>query len=204
MTTARRRFWAVYNIAVLVLIMGTGVIIILGGGARGLLGGGAMLMVGAYLATRTRRAARGRGEPQVSDLRIGPEGVLVLSGDPQRPGRAFLPWEACVAVVASPVVSSVVGPEAGAGAGAGALPGGQGLYYLHFMPARDSAVVLTDVPGQLLRGKAALVDLPITSGVAMVWLGSEAQLPQIFATLEHVRSLRPGLRVVDSIRRSQP
>lgn len=187
MTVARRRFWAVYNVAVLLLIVGIGVAIMLSGGVRGLVGGAAMILLAAYLAVRTSRPMRGRAAPQVSDVRLGAEGVLVLSGDPERPGRAFLSWADCVAVVASPV--------------AGAHQGDRPLYYLHFMPARDSAVVLTDVPAHVLRGKAALVDLPTTPAVAMVWLGSDTQLPQIFATLDHVRTVRPQLRVIDSIRR---
>lgn len=181
--SGRRRFWLLYNVVVLSVIVVLGVTSVLGGGTRGLVLGSALVLGGCYLGVRTFRGTRAAAVPQVSDVQLGPDGVFVLSGDPERPGHAFLAWGDCAAVVASP------------------LPDGRGAYYVHFMPTRADAVVLTDVPGSLLRGKATLVDLPLTDAVAMVWVGSEAALPRMLAVLDEVRRGRPELRVVDSIRR---
>lgn len=184
MSTARRRFWLIYNVVVLIVIVGIGVATMLGGRPRDLLLGAAMIAVGGYLGVRTWRGTRAASAPQVvSDVQLGPDGIVVLSGDPASPGRAFLPWGDCTAVVASPV------------------PDASHAYYVHFMPHRPEAVLLDDVPGQVLRSKASLVDLPVTASVAMVWLGPAASLPRMLAVIDQVRVLRPGLAVVDSIRR---
>lgn len=181
--SGRQRFWLLYNVVALTLITGLGVVTMFGGGTRNLLAGAALVLVGAYLAERTVRGLRDRAGPaQVSDVRLGTDGVVVLNGDADGPGEAALAWADCVAVVASPVVHG-------------------GGYYVHFMPARDDAVVLRDVPGQLLRSRAALVDLPATPSAAMLWIGGEAVLPRMYAALDRVRLVRPDLRVVDSIRR---
>ncbi len=187
-----RRFWQVYNVVILVLVVGIGIVTMLGGGTRGLLTGAGMILVGAWLAARTWRTssprAGGAGPPQVSDLRVGVDGVLLVQGDADSPGTARLAWDDVAAVVASPVA-----PQAA---------GGRSLYYLHFIPTSPERVELDGVPGAVLRARAAVADVPVSAGAGTVWVCAGQGLDQAFAILDAVRTVRPDLRIVDSIRRS--
>ena len=186
-----RRFWQVYNVVILVLVVGIGIVTMLGGGTRGLLTGAGMILVGAWLAARTWRTSSSRattGPPQVSDLQVGVDGVLLVQGDADSPGTARLAWDDVAAVVASPVA-----PEAA---------GGRSLYYLHFIPTSPDRVELDGVPGAMLRAKAAVADVPVSAGAGTVWVCAGHGLDQAFAILDAVRTVRPDLRIVDSIRRS--
>lgn len=182
--TGQQRLWLAYHVVLVTALVGFGVVSILDGGDHGLLRGAALVAVGGYLGLRTTQGMRRTAGPQVSDVRLGSNGVVVLNGDQAAPGEAFLRWDDCVAVVASPV------------------SGPRPLYYVHFMPVRDDAVTVTGVPRPLLRNRAALVDIPVSSSAAMVWVVAEATLPRMYDALDRVRDGRPGLRVVDSTRRS--
>ncbi|CAN5370942.1 hypothetical protein BH11ACT8_BH11ACT8_33340 [soil metagenome] len=181
-----RRFWQVYNVVVVIFILGLGVLTMIGGSTRDLVLGAALLLGGVYLASRTGMAARRRsGAPQLSDVQIDRDGIEVLSGAVETPSRARIVWADCVAIVASP-----------------AAAGGPGLYYVHFMPASEAAVRLDgQVPASVLRTKATVADLPLSPAVAMVWLCAAETLPRAFGLLENIRTLRPEIRIIDSIRR---
>lgn len=181
----QRRFWQVYNIVVVAVIVVLGLLSMLDGTVRGAVIGAALIVGGGYLASRMFRATRTTGgAPTLSELRFDDRGIVVVAGRPEAPATAWLPWSDCVAVVASP-----------------AAAGGRGIYYLHFMPRSDVAVHLEEVPGALLRQKAAVADLPVSPAVAMVWLCTRDHLPRLLELLDQIRATHPDVRVVDSIGR---